>query len=178
MKLHQNYALSIWLMCQNNKTQGAVWINCLVNLLIFGAILVFVAVSLPSLTSSTGKAKQVEARNNLGALNRAQQAYFEEKKGAFAGSIEKLGIGIKVETQNYSYFSRVNERAVFYYAIPKVPKLKSYAGAVWKVTDTNGEKTPQSILCEAKEPVATKPADPVYENGRYVCGEGTVQLGV
>jgi type IV pilus assembly protein PilA len=176
MKLHQPSAISIWIRCQKNKTQGMTLIEFLVVAFV---IVTLAAVALPSLMSCGGKCKQVEARNNIGAMNRAQQAYNIEK-GAFADSFEKMGIGIKPESSNYSYFTRVNERAVFSYAIPKDPNIKSYTGAVWtETTNINGKKeeTTKAILCEAEKPGATKRADTVYINGRYVCGEGTELLG-
>jgi type II secretory pathway pseudopilin PulG len=180
MILHQPSAISIWIRCQKNKTQGMTLIEFLVVAFV---IVTLAAVALPSLLScNTGKVKQVEARNTVGAMNRAQQAYNLEK-GGFAGSIDKLGIGIRTETTNYSYSIRVTKGAAFHYAITKQPNFKSYVGAVWtETTNINGKKedTTRAIMCEAEKPVAaaTKPADPVYENGGYVCGEGTVRLGV
>ena len=176
MKLHQNYALSIWLRCQKNKTQGLTLIEFLVVVFVIGLL---AAVALPSLLSQPQRNKDVEARNTVGLMNRAQQAYYTEKN-AFAGSFEKLGIGIKTETTNYGYSIRVTKEAAFHYGITKIPNKKSYVGAVWTETDTaNSQSTTRAILCEAKEPVAaaTKPADPVYKDGQFVCGEGTVELG-
>lgn len=177
MKLHQPSALSIWLMCRGNKSQGLTLIEFLVLVFVIG---IWAAVALPSLLSQPHRNKDVEARNILGVMNRGQVAYFTEKN-AFAGSIEKLGIGIKSETTNYRYLTQKTNQAAFNYAISKVPTLKSYAGAVWTETpNINGikEELSLSILCEAKEPGATKPADPVYNNGGYVCGKGTVTLGL
>jgi hypothetical protein len=140
---------------------------------------ILAAIFLPnpeSLSHSYPRAKQVEGRNTVGAMNRAQQAYFTEKN-AFVYCIKRMGIGIKSDTASYRYLIRPTYRAAFNYAIAKEPKLKSYAGAVWKVTDTDGKTTTQAILCEAKNPAATKPADPVYKDGQLLCGEGTVKLG-
>ncbi|MBW4496882.1 MAG: prepilin-type N-terminal cleavage/methylation domain-containing protein [Oscillatoria princeps RMCB-10] len=176
MKLHQNYALSIWLLCRWNKTQGLTLIEFLVVVFVIG---ILAAVALPSLLSQTPKrGPWVEARNNIGALNRAQQAYYIEKN-AFAGSIEKLGIGIKDST-NYRYLTQKTDRVAFNYAIPKVPNIKSYVGAVWtETTESNGikEKTTRAILCEAKEPGISISAKPVYENGGFVCPNSAVILG-
>ncbi|WP_199245120.1 von Willebrand factor type A domain-containing protein [[Phormidium] sp. ETS-05] len=47
------------------------------------------AVALPSLFSQTNKSKQVEGRNNIGAMNRAQQAYNLDKSG-FSTAIPPL----------------------------------------------------------------------------------------
>ncbi len=176
MKLHQHSALSIWLMCRNNKTQGMTLIEFLVVVFVIG---ILAAIALPSLLSQPHRDKRVEARNTVGVMNRAQQAYYTEKN-AFADSIDKMGIGIKSETTEYRYLTRKTDRAAFNYGISKEPSLKSYAGAVWtETTESNGikEKTTRAILCEAKEPGISISAKPVYENGGFVCPESAVILG-
>ncbi|MBW4493358.1 MAG: hypothetical protein KME26_09805 [Oscillatoria princeps RMCB-10] len=79
--------------------QGGTLIMLLAIIFISGILAV---IALPSLLGQTPKAKQVEARNTIGAINRAQQAY-QLEKGVFADSIEKLDLGIRRETTNYRY---------------------------------------------------------------------------
>lgn len=81
------------------SNQGGTLIMLLAILFISG---ILAAIALPSLLSKTDKARQVEARNNIGRINRAQQAYYIEK-GFFADSFEKLGLRIPPETANYRY---------------------------------------------------------------------------
>jgi type II secretory pathway pseudopilin PulG len=45
---------------------------------------------------------RVEARNNIGAINRAQRAYYLEQN-KFADSFKYLGLGIQTEQGSYSY---------------------------------------------------------------------------
>ena len=47
-------------------------------------------------------ARRVEARHNLGAINRTQQAFYLENN-RFADSLKEIGLGIKTETTNYRY---------------------------------------------------------------------------
>jgi type II secretory pathway pseudopilin PulG len=79
--------------------QGGTLIMLLAIIFISG---ILAAIALPSLFGQTNKAKQVEARNTIGAINRSQQAY-QLEKGVFADSIEKLGVVIPPETANYRY---------------------------------------------------------------------------
>lgn len=43
-----------------------------------------------------------EAKQNIGSINRAQQAYFLEN-GTYADTIPVLGLGISTQTNNYKY---------------------------------------------------------------------------
>ena len=73
--------------------------GCLVLLMCIG---VLTAIALPSFLSSANKAKQSQAKQYVGSMNRAQQARFAEN-GTFSTSVENLGLGIKTETTNYKY---------------------------------------------------------------------------
>ncbi|MGD1914488.1 MAG: type IV pilin-like G/H family protein [Rivularia sp. (in: cyanobacteria)] len=48
------------------------------------------------------KARQSEGKFNIGAMNRAHQAYFLENN-KFGTNINELQLGIKSETENYVY---------------------------------------------------------------------------
>lgn len=165
-----------------NKTKS----GCLVWLTIFLLLgLGSVVLSLPSLLSCAKSGKQAEAKQNVGALNRAQQAYYLEEK-AFSNSFESLGIGIPPQTINYEYSIRATKTAAFNYAIARkeTKNIKSYVGSVFVVPDTNvdpkadkKEMTTVGILCEALRPGSTKPSDPTLQNGVPTCGSDTKELG-
>ena len=87
-----------------------------------------VEIFVPSFLSMANNAKQSEAKQYVGSMNRAQQAYFYENN-ALATSVDALGLGIKTETNNYKYSLRVTKTASFHYAASKT--LKNYVGGVF-----------------------------------------------
>jgi type IV pilus assembly protein PilA len=143
----------------------------LFSLIFFGII---IAIALPSFLNKANKAKQSEAKQYVGSMNRAQQAKFAEN-GTFATSVDALGLGIKTETTNYKYSLRVTKQAAFNYGVSKQEKLPSYVGGVLLV-GTEKEKSTISLLCEADSPGTIEPAEPIYQNGKVVCGKGTTEV--
>ena len=131
-------------------------------------------------SGNTEKTKQTEAKQYVSAMNRSQQAYHLEygkfvtddnKKGW-----DKLGIGIKTETNNYKYSFRGGNKAVFNYGIAKNNNLKSYVGGVFVVSNNKSQMHTHTIVCESDFPNNTHPHDPVYYNGKIKCGEGTKEI--
>ncbi|RMH70623.1 MAG: prepilin-type N-terminal cleavage/methylation domain-containing protein [Cyanobacteria bacterium J007] len=158
------------------EQEGFTLIELLVVVIIIG---ILAAVALPSLLSQANKAKQVEARNNVGAMNRAQQAFFLEK-GRF-GAYEELGVGIQTETTNYQY--RFNPEApaendnVAIIAKTLTKGLKPYVGLVWSEIDaTTSESTTRALLCEEKLPQDAG-SDPSVSAPAEECGGDMVALG-
>jgi hypothetical protein len=82
-------------------------------------------------------------------MNRAQQAFYLEKV-KFATSVDELGIGIKTETENYSYRTVPSNRFTIQIGASKKSELKSYVGAVYlaKIGGSN-DVTSLAILCES-----------------------------
>ena len=161
---------------QNESSQGA---GCLIMALLgVGAIGCLFLVA-PSLLNSSTKAKQSEAKQYMGSMNRAQQAYFldnkePEEKGKFAKEFGKLELGIPTETEYYQYLLRATDSASFHYAISKDKELKGFAGAVFMVETASSGTL--AILCETAEPGQIIPAEPQMENGVPTCGTGTEKL--
>lgn len=107
------------------------------------------------------------ARNNVGSMNRAQQAYFLESQ-KFGVTMGDIGLGIPTENDNYSYRVVQPMQPVSDWKQPnsvnwvmtigqaKHNKLTSYFGFVWFETDpTTKEKTTKTILCETVRKSAT-----------------------
>jgi hypothetical protein len=99
-------------------------------------------------------------------MNRAQQAFYAEN-ATFSPSIEKLGIGIKSETENYSYSIVLSndKRFVQSIGLAKRDGLKNYTGIVYLTKNSDGEYTStQSRLCESNQPSKELPGKPTATN--------------
>jgi len=120
--------------------------------------------------SQTIKAKESEAKQYVGEMNKAQQAYYSQNTG-FTSSVSNLNLGIKPDTANYSYSIGTGNKAVFNYAVSKQANLKSFVGGVFLV----GTNIP-TILCQTNAAGTAKPANPTNKNGVLVCGANTAKV--
>lgn len=116
------------------------------------------------------QSQELEGKQAIGAMNRAQQAYYTEYN-AFTDSLPKLGLDLPTKTANYNYSIRQENQAVFHYAISLKPHLKSFVGGVFFV-----DNTIQAILCEANVSGRAIPLNPTHENGILACGDNTVEV--
>jgi type IV pilus assembly protein PilA len=146
-------------LASKREDKGFTLIELLVVIIIIG---ILSAIALPSFLNQANKAKQSEARQNIGSMNRAQQAHYLEK-GQFAPNerFGQLGLGITSESTNYTYKitpetspttagSRLT--LVTNQARPRVDAIKAYIGGVQlgSVTTTS-EATTLATLCEANQ---------------------------
>ncbi len=104
---------------RNKKgNKGFTLIELLVVVIIIG---VLAAVALPNLLGQVGKARETEAKNGVGTINRAQQAYHFEKQG-FSAALDNtalqgqnlLGVILK---SDYFDFSTTNGGATDFAAV-------------------------------------------------------------
>jgi Ca-activated chloride channel family protein len=95
------------------------------------------------------------------------------ESSTFANNITDLGLGIRSETANYRYSIRKVGNTVFNYAIPRKEMMKAYVGVVWF---TSSNQNSEALMCEATSPGAIKPADPIFQNGGFICAPGTKDL--
>lgn len=120
-------------------------------------------------------ARQSEARNNIGTINRAQQAFYLEK-ARFASTIVEAGVGISEESDNYKYTMVIvdEKQMVWFIATPKTERTKNYIG-ITKLISENNQKFTRSVACESLQPtanVAPKPYNAGRETDYPTCPEG------
>jgi type IV pilus assembly protein PilA len=146
---------------RQKKEEGFTLIELLVVIIIIG---ILAAIALPSLLGQVNKAKQAEAKNNVGAINRAQQAYFLEYQ-EFTTDLTQLGVGIKTQTTNFIYTLKdvsgvINNKA---YSDPILKKkgLKGYTGVVGTTVGdaATGEALTVAFACESNIPTANAAPD-------------------
>ncbi|MFE1744237.1 type IV pilin-like G/H family protein [Coleofasciculus sp. H7-2] len=143
---------------QKRQDEGFTLIELLVVIIIIG---ILAAIALPSFLNQANKAKQSEAKQYIGSMNRSQQAYYLEKNafvGEQATEFANLGLGIATQTTNYIYRIKgggVGTKAVTNQAAQVVgagAPIKAYVGGVVVgTTQGTGEATTLAILCEGKK---------------------------
>ena len=162
---------------------------------LLGAIIILAILGVSALLLTLGQTSKcggsfailAGAKTNIGAMNRFQQAYFLENY-RFDNSIEELELGIKTQTENYTYSTKATAKAAFNYAVPRREYISQgwfglekrmfygFVGGVFVESKKVGEKEEKitvAILCQAKTPSTVPPAEPTYKNGILACGAGT-----
>ena len=147
-------------LVSKKKDQGFTLIELLVVIIIIG---ILSAIALPSFLNQANKAKQSEAKQYVGTLNRIQQSYYLEKS-QFASDMVPLANPVPASTTNYNYtFSPATPTStnVINYGTSKAAALKSYNGMVSiSVVTASSDATTTAVLCEASTPGASQLADP------------------
>jgi hypothetical protein len=123
---------------------------------------------------------QTEAKNYVGAMNRANQAFYLENE-RFAKTLDELQIGIKPETENYRYriIPQGNSKgSVVSTATAKKPGLKSYTGFVY-TKKLDDETITIALVCESNQASTRAPIAPKLPrtpNQEVQCPAGSTSL--
>ncbi len=145
------------------------------NIAVLQYVVLFVAaIVLPSMLPLIPKFSSEEARQNVAAMNRAQQAYFLESN-EFADSVLELGLGIKTQTKYYEYSIRTTPLTAFNYGVYRRDSRRSYVGGVFLTTgdEAKGEIVTVAIMCVTKSPGRKRPAEPIVRGNVVECAPST-----
>ncbi|HEY9877482.1 MAG TPA: type IV pilin-like G/H family protein [Leptolyngbyaceae cyanobacterium] len=153
------------LSAKKGNEKGFTLIELLVVIIIIG---ILAAIALPAFLNQAAKAKQSEAKQALGATNRGQQAYRLENN-QFAPTVDNLGLGIKTDTNNFTYAGAASggttgaftapatdltKSAALYANAKDTAAVRNYSGAVYITTDDQNNATTTTLLCEGDKPGA------------------------
>jgi len=131
------------------------------------------AVLVPAFQNQGTRARESEAKQYLGAINRAEQAFYLEEN-RFTTDLDELGIGISDETSNYRYRIITAEGGLAWAtATAKTRGLKSSSAIVYLTRTTGGEETTITEICIGDRPSQTPPAMPQLSGDRILCPSGS-----
>lgn len=144
----------------------------ILGVILFGCILIWGL--LPSFfQGQQSKPRQPESHTYVGTLNKGQQVYYTENK-RFGTTVQELGTGIKIFTENYNYsIAKTDSKQSVQIGVPKKDNLKSIVGIVY-VVEMPGTSvgTLMGMLCESEKNSRQVPTLPEIINNKAKCPDG------
>lgn len=107
------------------------------------------SIALPSFLQHANRAKEAQAMNYIGAMNRAQQGYFYENS-RFASSLDALGFSHITNADSYDYtlaLETAPAQVMNVEARPREGTLQGYVGLVYTTVDIGNNITISSLVC-------------------------------
>lgn len=98
---------------QRHSGSGFTLLELLITILVLGVLTI---VAYPNVLNQVGKARMAEAKNGLGSINRAQQAYLFEN-GQFATDLRELNVSFSLGSNQSSAY----ETQYFLFTIDGTP---------------------------------------------------------
>lgn len=168
---------------RKQSEKGFTLVELLVVIIIIG---ILAAIALPNFLNQSAKAKQTEAKQNVGSFNRFQLIYRgDETKISFAPNFDTLamgtikGAGTTAATTNYTYTMTATSASTTLVAKSNDSTLKSYHGGINQYTNSASQLVSQPLVCEATSPGnGTVSAFSASATAPAACGSGFTELGV
>jgi type IV pilus assembly protein PilA len=163
---------------RKQSEKGFTLVELLVVIIIIG---ILTAIAIPNFLNQTAKAKQTEAKQNIGMINRVQSIH-RAQNDQFANSFDLLAIGTlsggtDISTNSYSYTLATTVDSASVLAQSLDFSLKGYSGGTNRYTNTTSQSVIASVLCEAPIPGTTAPgAIGTSTTAAPTCSSGYNQL--
>jgi type IV pilus assembly protein PilA len=150
---------------RKQSEKGFTLVELLVVIIIIG---ILAAIALPNFLNQSAKAKQTEAKQNIGAFNRLQTVYRGGDATAFATSYDELAIGTltgsaaTVSTKYYTYTLAGTTDNASLKALSIDTATKGYTGGVGRYTNAASKPVIGAVVCETPAPSTTDPGVPGF----------------
>ena len=160
--------------------KGFTLVELLVVIIIIG---ILAAIALPNFLNQGAKAKQTEARQNVGQHNRVQTV-FRSENSSFASSFDLLAMGTlsgtaTAGTTNYSYALTGLTDSSQLVATANDAALKGYVGGNSRSVNSQNLSVINGAVCEALAPAVAAPGVLTYPGAgaRPTCPATTKEVG-
>ena len=166
---------------RKQSEKGFTLVELLVVIIIIG---ILAAIALPNFLNQGAKAKQTEAKQNIGLMNRTQTAYRSETQ-SFASAFDILATGTltgttgTASTTNYSYVLTAGANSTSITAASRDAALKGYSGGNTRYNNSQSVSVVASVVCEAITPASASATGPTHGTsvGPVCPATGYVTLG-